>query len=237
MTMTAKAPGFSGAQRETTRHHGKYRGTVAENQDPRGQGRIRAKVPEVLADVVSGWALPCVPYAGEQAGSYAVPAVGSGVWVEFEAGDASRPVWVGCWWPRDKAPTDESGAKATPDVKVTRSEQGLVLALHDDSQTIAISDSDGANILKIEVKSGTVTLKAATKVVIEAPQIEVVDGAGHPAVFGDKLTTYLNQLVQTFNMHMHPGQTAGPFPVTPAPPVAPATPPTPELLSMKVKIG
>jgi uncharacterized protein involved in type VI secretion and phage assembly len=145
------------------RHYGKYRGTVTDNQDPRGQGRIKAQVPEVLADVTSGWALPCAPYAGDTTGTYAVPAVGAGVWVEFEAGDVSRPMWVGCWWPSDKVPTDEDGAKVTPDVKVSRSEQGLILALHDDSQTIALSDTNGANILKIEVQSGTVTLKAATR--------------------------------------------------------------------------
>ena len=51
-------------------------------------------------------------------------------------------------------PTDEGGTKATPDVKIIRSEQGLMLALHDDSQTIALSDSNGSNILKIEVAGG-----------------------------------------------------------------------------------
>jgi hypothetical protein len=238
VTVTTGTPGSSGArQRETTRHYGKYRGTVTDNQDPRSQGRVRVRVPEVLTDVDSGWALPCVPYAGAQTGAYSVPAVGAGVWIEFEAGDVSRPVWVGGWWGSDKVPTDETGAKATPDVKLTRSEQGLLLALHDDSETIALSDSNGANILKIEIKSGTITLKASTKVVVEAPQIELVDGAGHPGVFGDKLTSYLNQVVQTFNSHMHPGQMAGTIPVTPMPPAVPANPPTPELLSTKVKLG
>lgn len=238
MTSPGAAPGVSAPPpRDVRRHYGKYRGTVTDNQDPRGQGRVRARVPEVLADVDSGWALPCVPYAGDATGTYAVPAVGAGVWLEFEAGDVSRPIWVGCWWGSDKVPTDEGGSRATPDVKVTRSEQGLLVALHDDSRTIAISDSDGANLLRIEVQGGTVTVKGSTKVVVEAPQVELVSGGSHPGVFGDKLTTYLNQLVQGLNTHMHPGQTAGPFPVTPAPPVGPAVPPTPDLLSMKVKLG
>ena len=111
------------------------------------------------------------------------------------------------------------------------------VALHDDSRTIAVSDDNGSNILKIEVEAGTVTIKASTKVVVDAPAIELVANASHPAVFGDKLTTYLNQLVQSLNLHMHPGQQAGPFPVTPAPPTAPATPPTPEILSTTVKLG
>lgn len=231
------APAATAARLETARHYGKYRGTVTDNKDPRNQGRIKVQVPEILGEVDSGWALPCAPYAGDKSGVYTVPPVAAGVWVEFEAGDVSRPIWVGCWWGNGKVPTDEAGAGATPDVKIARSEEGLLLALHDDSQVIALSDSNGSNILKIEVQQGQVTLKASTKVVVEAPQIELVAAATHPGVFGDKLTIYLNQLVTLFNTHMHPGQMAGPIPVTPAPPVAPFTPPTPDMLSMKVKLG
>ena len=39
------------------------------------------------------------------------------------------------------------------------------------------------------------------------------------------------------NTHMHPGQMAGPIPVTPMIPVGPFMPPTPDMLSMKVKLG
>jgi uncharacterized protein involved in type VI secretion and phage assembly len=224
------AASANGQRRETARHYGKYRGTVTDNRDPRNQGRIKAKIPEILADVESGWALPCTPYAGSKTGLHAVPPLGAGVWLEFEAGDVSRPIWVGCWWGSDTLPTDESGTGATPDMKILRSEQGLLLALHDDSQTIAISDSSGANILKIEVRQGQITLQAATKVVVDAPQIELVAGASHPGVFGDSLISYLNQLVTTFNMHVHPG-------ISPTPPVAPLIPPTPDLVSQKVRLG
>jgi uncharacterized protein involved in type VI secretion and phage assembly len=40
---------------------------------------------------------PCVPYPAAGA-KYGVPPVGSEVWVEFEAGDAGRPMWSG-WIP------------------------------------------------------------------------------------------------------------------------------------------
>ena len=80
-------------------------------------------------------------------------------------------------------------------------------------------------------------MKAATKVVVEAPQIELIDGARHPVVYGDDLLQYLNQLVTIFNAHVHAGETVIGIPVTPAPPVSPQTPPTPALLSQKVKTG
>jgi hypothetical protein len=75
-------------------------------------------------------------------------------------------------------------------------------------------------------------------VVVEAPQIELVDAASHPLVFGDELMSYLSQMVSLFNAHLHPGElAAGVLPVTPAPPVPPFQPPTPALLSLKVKTG
>ena len=48
----------------TTGFFGKYRGIVTDNDDPKNLGRLKARVPEILQDVETGWALPCAPYAG-----------------------------------------------------------------------------------------------------------------------------------------------------------------------------
>jgi uncharacterized protein involved in type VI secretion and phage assembly len=219
------------------RHYGKHRGLVTDNQDPLDLGRVRAQVPEVLGDVDSGWALPALPYAGENQGSYTVPAVGAGVWIEFEAGDVSRPIWTGCWWSSGQLPTDQSGTGAKPPLKILRSGQGLLVALDDDAQTITLSDGNGSNLITLKAGDGQIKVQAATKVVVEAPQIELVDGASHALVFGDSLLQYLSQVVNMFNSHLHPGETAAGIPVSPAPPLPPLTPPAPDLLSVKVKTG
>ena len=78
------------------RFFGKYRGSVTE-ADPTTL-RIKAKVPAVLAGQVTNWCEPCVPYAGNGVGMAFLPEVGSGVWIEFEGGDVSYPIWVGCYW-------------------------------------------------------------------------------------------------------------------------------------------
>lgn len=222
---------------QAARHYGKYRGIVTDNEDPRNMGRIKARVPEVLGDVESGWALPCVPYAGDGSGAYMVPEPDTGVWIEFEAGDISRPIWSGCWWGENQLPEGQGGA-ATPPLKIVRSEQGLMVALDDDGQTIHVSDANGQNMLEIQAQGGQLTIKGATKAIVEAPQIELVEGATHPLVFGDDLSQYLNQVVTMLNSHMHPGQMAlGVLPVTPAPPVPPLQPPMPTILSLKVKTG
>ncbi len=102
------------------RYFGKYRAVVVDNEDPDKLGRVKFICPEVMGlpdpstapptSVTSGWAWPCFPfgsdwnhassYKGQRdhgVGVFAVPEVGSGVWVEFEAGDVNRPIWVGLW--------------------------------------------------------------------------------------------------------------------------------------------
>ncbi|MEU0519429.1 phage baseplate assembly protein V [Streptosporangium sp. NPDC006007] len=100
-----ESPGFFGpAEREdadppgSRRFYGKYRGSVLENHDPLGRGRLLVSVPDVLGLLPSSWAMPCVPLAGLQMGVFAVPPPGAGVWVEFEQGNPDHPVWVGFFW-------------------------------------------------------------------------------------------------------------------------------------------
>lgn len=225
------------SERRADRFFGKYRGLVVMNTDPEGRGRLKASVPEVLGEIPSGWALPCAPYAGTGAGFFTVPPIGAGVWVEFEAGDVSRPIWTGTWWAAGEVPMDETGAPAQPTTKIWRSEFGLIVALDDTAQTITLSDAVGVNLMTVKVLEGTIEIKSAARVVLEAPLIQHGQGASHPAVFGDQLLTYLNQIVAMFNSHVHPGELAlGVLPVTPAPPVAPMPPPTPSLLSFKVVV-
>ena len=92
MHPTIDSDSSGGDQR--TRFFGKFRGTVSNNTDPLNKGRLRALVPSVLQNVDTGWALPALPYAGDGVGVYTIPAVGASVWIEFEAGDVSLPIWT-----------------------------------------------------------------------------------------------------------------------------------------------
>jgi hypothetical protein len=216
------------------RFYGKYRGLVLNNQDPSNLGRLQANVPEVLGEIPSGWAIPAAPYAGTGSGFFAVPLVGAGVWIEFEAGDVSRPIWSGAWWAAGEVPMNEQGVPARPETKILRSDFGLLVALDDTAQTITLSDALGLNLMTIKVLEGTIEIHSAVRVVLEAPIIQHGQSAAHPAVLGDLLLLYLNQLVAMFNVHLHPGElAAGMIPVTPAPPVPPFPPAQPSLLSVK----
>jgi uncharacterized protein involved in type VI secretion and phage assembly len=77
---------------------GKYRGKVtALDAD---KMCIRARVPDVLHDEESPWAMPALPFAGPQHGLVLLPEIDDGVWIEFE----DRPIWTGCFWAEGKLP-------------------------------------------------------------------------------------------------------------------------------------
>ena len=216
---------------------GKFRGIVIDNNDSTNRGRLQVSVPAVLRDA-HVWAMPCLPYAGPDMGNYMMPDVGAGVWVEFESGNLSYPIWTGCYWVTGELPNNEAGTEASAPLKIIKTNSGLMINFDDDAEKLTLSDKDGSNIMTFEVQSGKIRIEAAIKVVVEAPQIELVENSMHPLVFGDDLLQYLNQMVQIFNTHMHPGELAlGALPVTPMIAVPPMPPATPSLLSTKVKTG
>lgn len=72
-----------------TRFFGVYRGVVTEVNATTKQ--IRAKVPQILGDTPTGWA-----WMVQSSGLPAVmPSTNQGVWIMFEGGDPSYPIWAG----------------------------------------------------------------------------------------------------------------------------------------------
>ncbi|OUL31932.1 phage baseplate assembly protein V [Nostoc sp. 106C] len=108
------------------RFFGKYRGKVENNVDPKQMGRIQVSVPSILGDGRLSWAMPCVPYAGNKVGFFAIPPISANVWVEFEAGHPDYPIWSGCFWGVNEVPVQP--ALATKKVWKTES---ITLTLDD----------------------------------------------------------------------------------------------------------
>jgi len=153
-----------------TRFYGMYRGIVVANDDPSKLGRIKAKVPSVLGDVQTGWCLPCVPYAGNKVGFAFLPEVGSGVWIAFEGGDVSYPVWVGCFWRTGELPPD-----ARPGVKLIATTAPHALKLDDSGQAITLTDPNG-NTVQLD-STGITQSKGGQHVVVSDASVSVNDGA------------------------------------------------------------
>lgn len=130
-----------------SRYFGKYRGTVTDNADPTSRGRIKVRVPAVLGELEI-WAMPCVPYAGDGVGFYCLPKTGTGVWVEFEAGDPSYPIWSGCFWADSQIPDD-----ADANIKTWKTDS-ITLRIDDSGDEIKAETSNGAKItITDEIKS------------------------------------------------------------------------------------
>ncbi len=102
--------------------YGKYRGTVLDNVDLLGLGRVLPYVPAVQASVLN-WALPCAPYAGLEVGFFAIPPIGANVWIEFEGGNPDHPIWSGCFWEELEVPIAQELSPEDPSlVKVMRTD-------------------------------------------------------------------------------------------------------------------
>jgi uncharacterized protein involved in type VI secretion and phage assembly len=163
--------------------YGKYRGTVSNNQDPEQRGRIQAIVPDVSGLVPTSWAEACVPVAGLasiQIGMFALPPIGTKVWIEFEQGNPDFPIWTGCFF---ESFTDVSSLTLTvpPPIQSitfqTPQQNGIVISdVPGPTEGIMLKSTSGAFIIindsGIYIKNG----KGASIVMTEST-VTVNEGA------------------------------------------------------------
>ena len=138
---------------------GKYRGTIVNAVDPEDRGRIEVVVQDGPS-TDSVWAMPCFP-----SGMFMIPDEYSAVWVEFERGDPSFPVWSGCFYPLGDPLPAAADAAANPGVPV--------IAMHTPrGHSITISDATGSD--------GGITIKSAngTQVVVNDSGIQIKNELG-----------------------------------------------------------
>ena len=150
----------------TKRWFGKYRAIVENNIDPDARARLKVSMPD-MPDMLPVWAEACLPPRGFLGGGPALPLVDSTIWVEFEAGDSSKPIWVGvmCADPIEgvQTPTIHSDFEmlAGPDGGLTiRSARFGTLGIGQDG--IWISNDKGASIRlvgpTVDVNAGALTV-------------------------------------------------------------------------------
>ena len=135
---------------------GMYRAKVLSNIDPEQLGRIQCEIYPMLIgktsaqnlDGVDGidieqipWAVPAMPLssgAGSGIGSFAVPFVGSFVFVFFEEGDINQPVYFA------EAQTKQYGLPASrltnyPNRRVVETSSGVKIIIDDTTGHIIIT--------------------------------------------------------------------------------------------------
>jgi uncharacterized protein involved in type VI secretion and phage assembly len=190
--------------------YGKYRGLVVDNADPEQLGRLKLKVPSVLgSDVVTGWAMPCVPYGGAvNQGMLFIPEVDAGVWVEFEEGDLEFPIWVGTFWSKpggdselphpNAADGSEDGAVQDPPTrKIIKTQKGHTIQFEDkdDEEMVTIVEAKNGHMItmnkdgiKITESSGNVIEITKDAFTITAKVPFTIDASGQAVVIkGDTI--------------------------------------------------
>lgn len=172
------------SRRAEGRLFGKYRGLVTDNKDPDKLGRLKVSVPAVPG-MAENWALPCAPYAGEQVGFYTMPPIGAKVWVEFEGGDPSHPIWSGCFWQQPEVPTEIGDNSDDPSqVKVFKT-RVATLWINDTDQkgkiTLRFKDDTASSptTVTLEIDNDGVRLtvagQSATSKVTQTPEDIITD--------------------------------------------------------------
>jgi len=182
------------------RRYGKYRAVVTDNEDPETRGRLRLRIPSVLGDAETGWAMPCFPFGGGPSyGWFAVPEKEALVWAEFEEGDINRPIWTGVFWTKE-ADVPEGAAKTPPTTRLLQTPSGHIMQfddeegkesfnlihpsgaeLHiDENGSMTLLDASGASIaLDAEGKKIIIEDANGNQFVMEASGIHVEDANGN----------------------------------------------------------
>lgn len=165
MTIPSRGPTIDEIHRPPTgRIRGKLRGEITDRVDPNKRGRLRVKVRNITDDK-GIWAEPCVPYAGDGIGLFALPPEGTGVWVECLDGRIDRLVYCGFFW--------KDGELDAQDYDPER--------VHFETASLRIDIKDSDDEIRIEIKSGgAITIKSG-EITLEANSV-TLDASGNKVV-------------------------------------------------------
>ncbi|HKF57405.1 MAG TPA: phage baseplate assembly protein V [Blastocatellia bacterium] len=165
---------------DNQKFYGKYRGTVLNNVDPMQIGRLMVQVPDVSGLIPSSWAMPSFPLTGKQMGTYMIPQIGSGVWVEFEQGNPDYPIWSGCWYgsAAEVPALALAGNPASPSIVLQTSLQNSIVVsdLPGPTGGIMLKSTTGATIIVNDTGIYIQNGKGAS-LIMTGPSVTINNGA------------------------------------------------------------
>ena len=193
------------------RYYSVYRGIVIDNNDvEKHMNRVKVCVPEVMGGVFA-WAYPKGQHGSISSGfKFLAPKVGDTVFVTFEFGDPTKPLWEYHGWGMSQIPQPLDGSN----------KMGIVTP---EGNLIVIDDDNGELNLHF---NGPVNVRSEKEIIINADgDINISSGDSMILNTGEnggvinifQLTEKLNQTIQEleqlrsmFNSHVHSGVTTGP---------------------------
>jgi uncharacterized protein involved in type VI secretion and phage assembly len=162
---------------------------VTQNQDDDGLCRVKVRYPWHDKPRESYWARLATPMAGNGRGAVMIPEVGDEVLVAFERGDLRFPcVLGGLWNGQDKPPLANDDGNNDKRILKSRKhhhllfddgDRGVVELTHENGSKVRFTDEEilledaNGNRLRIENRSGAITLQANGQLNIKAATITI----------------------------------------------------------------
>ncbi|MCD4815844.1 MAG: phage baseplate assembly protein V [Methanosarcinales archaeon] len=160
--------------RSDSRIYGVVVGIVTNNKDTEKLGRVKIKIPRLSGEDESNWARVISFMAGKERGAFFLPEIDDEVLVAFEYGDINMPYVIGSLWNgKDVPPENNSDGKNN--IRMIRSRSGHVITLDDSdgSEQIKIMDKTQKNMIIIDAKNNTISIKSDKDIELSAPNGKV----------------------------------------------------------------
>lgn len=137
------------------RYYGTYRAIVLNNEDGINQGKILVSIP-LIQTGIQVWAYPKSMGGGLGYGfKFLMPPKGEFVWVEFEYGDPTRPVWSYHPWALGEMPEQLK----SPNVIGLVTPKGHYITLSEDEDVLTIQLEEGSSL---RLEKDKITLKGSS---------------------------------------------------------------------------
>lgn len=193
------------------RYYSIYRGIVVKNDDTdKHLNRIKVCCPEVMGGIIA-WAYPRGQHGSINNGfKYLAPKVGDIVFVTFEFGDPTKPLWEYHGWGLHQIPEPLDG----PNKMGLITPEGNLIVLDDDHGELTIYVNGDIGI----AANGNISIQSRNDVIIGSEDSLILNkGENQGLVNIKELTEKLNNTIKElenlrimFNTHVHSGVTTGP---------------------------
>ena len=142
---------------------------VMDNHDPKGLSRIQVQFPWQKANnTKTPWIRVTTPYAGKGKGFHVLPEIGEEVLIDFEGGNAEKPVVIGTMF-HGQGKSGHGGAGNY--IKGFTTAAGNKVEMNDEKKTVTISDPSGNTVTMNG--DGTMTISAPNKIDILSKEINI----------------------------------------------------------------
>ncbi len=170
------------------RYYSSYRAWVYSNEDPDNMGRVQLVIPHINgSQVYKYWAYPKGVFAGENYGSQVLPQKGDLVWVEFEGGSPSVPIWQHGYFGKKEVPKDEDLNDKQCYWFLTP--KGNLVKLHDTKNLIHIKNTGGAYL---EINESSISFVTPGGI-----SLGKLNTSKYKGVLGEELKDILSELLST----------------------------------------